>query len=198
MNTSAHVSLLDHLGFEKLKKCLKWCLHTFYLIWLGLKLWCYLRFLWDIFLWLCCIIPLLDLKSTWTPLWVLFEVFKAQMVQLRDMCWGIHVGLAPKEVFSFISSSNLLWSTFEAISGSNTVLEKDNVWFLIKFSSVWQQRQWLSLTQSQLIGFVWFLLLIKGNKRRCLWLKVNFYPTHPLKFLLFTDFWSQNSTHVCN
>ena len=104
----------------------------------------------------------------------------------------------PKRGFQLHIIIKSLVINFWSYSGSNTVLEKDNVWFLIKFSSVWQQRQWLSLTQSQLIGFVWFLLLIKGNKRRCLWLKVNFYPTHPLKFLLFIDFWSQNRTHVCN
>ena len=45
LNLGRHLSTypqLDHLGFE------------IYLIWLDLKLWYYLRFLWNIFLWLCC------------------------------------------------------------------------------------------------------------------------------------------------
>ena len=57
LNLDGHLSSYPSVGsfrLQKPQKVPRSCPHTFHLIWLGLKLWCYLRFLRDIFLWLCC------------------------------------------------------------------------------------------------------------------------------------------------
>ena len=52
-----------------------------------------------------------------------------------DMCWGVRLSLAQKEISPCYPLSNLSWSNFETISGSDTVFETDNVWYLIEFFS---------------------------------------------------------------
>ena len=64
-----------HLGFRNLKKYLKRCPHTFHLIWLGLRLWCYLRYLWAILLWLWCYLLLSWVRKVCGHLFMYFSRF---------------------------------------------------------------------------------------------------------------------------
>ena len=107
MDTSAHVPQLDHLGFENLKRYLKRCPHTFYLAWLSLSL-------------MLPKIPpghspeivmllvlLLNWKSMSKTSLGTFWGFRSPN-GLREMCWGVCLGLAQKEISTRYPSSNLL------------------------------------------------------------------------------------------